>query len=323
MDRMALVPEIGLLAVPDLLWAHQSLLPPPDRAPVRRQPVFEPCTRTPDPVRYVAGEESGLLDPGTQMAEILRRQTRLVRLADRQRRFVALLDVPPHLPVRSIARWRAAFDSSFAAAYHPWLGTVDRADPLRRVRLVPPTAFAAGVIADRERRLGIAWGPANELALSAVTAADPVGDEDHDHLHRLGIDVFREERDGFRLSSARTLSTDPDYDQLTVRRLMTVLGLVLRRQAQRLVFEPNDPALWEVLRSSLRQVLRALFRAGAFTGATEAEAFFVRCDETLNPPYSRDAGRVVAEVGVAPSRPLEYLVLRIAQDADGLLGVEG
>lgn len=322
-DRMALVPEIGLLAVPDLLWADASYAPPPDRAPVRRRPAFERCTAEPAPVRYRPTAESGLLDPASELDEVLRRQGRLVRLAERQRRFVALLDVPPHLPVRSIARWRAAFDSSFAAAYHPWLGTVDPADPYRRVRLVPPTAFAAGIIADRERRLGISWGPANELALSAVTAADPVGDEDHDPLHRLGIDVFRSERDGFRLSSARTLSTDPDYDQLTVRRLMTVLALVLQRQTQRLVFEPNAPALWEVLRSSLRQVLRGLFRAGAFTGATEDEAFFVRCDETLNPAYSRDAGRVVAEVGVAPAQPLEYLVLRVSQDADGLLGVEG
>jgi len=133
----------------------------------------------------------------------------------------------------------------------------------------------------------------------------------------------RAERDGFRLSSARTLSSDPDLRQLSVRRLMTMLALVLHRQTQRLVFEPHTPALREVLHGVLTALLRELFRAGAFAGASEEEAFFVLCDEALNPPPSEALGRLVAEVGVCPAQPLEYLVLRITQDADGTVGVAG
>jgi phage tail sheath protein FI len=136
------------------------------------------------------------------------------------------------------------------------------------------------------------------------------------------VDVFRAERDGFRLISARTLATDPDYRQLSVRRLVTMVRLVLERQLQWMVFEPNSAELRLALTGVVTQLLREMFRDNAFAGTTEEEAFFVRCDDALNPTWSQGLGRVVAEIGVAPARPLEYIVLRISQDTDGGLGVE-
>ncbi|WP_330334052.1 phage tail sheath subtilisin-like domain-containing protein [Streptomyces sp. NBC_00536] len=323
MDRMALVTEVALLAVPDLLWEH-SEAPQSTELPARTAPgaVFAPCP--PPPVALTsrpAAVREFLLDGATELPEILRRQQRLVALAERQRRFVALLDVPPRMPVRAVARWRAAFDSSYAAAHHPWLGVSPADDPRGAAVLVPPCGFAAGIIAERERRLGLPWGPANELAADAVTAAQRLDEADHDPLHLLGVDVFRAERDGFRLASARTLSGDPDYRQLSVRRLMTMLRLALDRQAQALAFEPHSPGLRAELRGTVVQLLRGLHRSGAFAGEREEDSFFVHCDERLNPPWSQGLGRLVAEIGVAPARPLEYLVLRIAQDGDGAVTV--
>jgi phage tail sheath protein FI len=69
--------------------------------------------------------------------------------------------------------------------------------------------------------------------------------------------------------------------------------------------------------------LGELFRLNAFTGANESEAFFVRCDEVLNPPRIADAGQLLCEVGVAPAEPLEFIVLRIERGADGAIRVEG
>ncbi|MGW4686222.1 hypothetical protein ACWEPM_15160 [Streptomyces sp. NPDC004244] len=322
MDRMALVPEIGLLSAPDLLWQYGENAPATETPPRPLGSRFAPCPPPAVPLTLApARPRPLLLDPVTQLPEILRRQQRLVALAEHGRRFVSLLDVPPGLPVRSVARWRAAFDSSHAAAHHPWLGVVDPDDPDRRAVPVPPSGFAAGIIAERERRLGLPWGPANALAAGAVTAAQQLGDADCDELHLLGIDVFRPERDGFRLASARTLSRDPDYRQLSVRRLMTALRLTLDRQAQVLAFEPHTPQLRDELRGSVLQLLRGLYRAGAFAGDSEDTSFFVRCDEHLNPTWSQGLGRLVAEIGVAPAQPLEYLVLRIAQDADGSVDV--
>ncbi|WP_164842328.1 phage tail sheath subtilisin-like domain-containing protein [Actinoplanes solisilvae] len=318
-DVIARVDEIGLLVVPDLAWTWT----PEQIETVHTRPegtgCFRPRGPDPAPLTFVdvsAGQS--LLDG----EHLINRQLRVVARAEQRRRFVALLDVPSRLSQSAIGQWRARFDSSFAAAYHPWLGMIRADDPRRRAVPVPPSAFAAGIIAAREHRLGIPFGPANELALGAVTAADPVRDADHDRLHLLGVNVFRAERDGFRLTAARTLSGDPDYRQLSVRRLITMLRLALTRQAQVLVFEPSTPALQTLLRDTLTQFLRRLYRGGAFVGDTEQDAFFVHCDAGLNPPSSLALGRLIAEVGVAPAEPIEYIVLRISQNADGVVSVE-
>jgi hypothetical protein len=185
-------------------------------------------------------------------------------------------------------------------------------------RLAPPSAFAAGIIAAREIAAGLPTGPANEIAAGAVTIADRVTDAEHAALHPLGINVFRAERDGFRLTAARTLSRDPYYRQLTVRRLITMLRLTLDRESQWVVFEPHTAVLRSVLVLHISDLLHDQFLAGAFAGATEAESYFVRADADLNPPESVALGRIVLEVGVAPSSPLEFIVLRITRDADAV-----
>jgi uncharacterized protein len=102
-----------------------------------------------------------------------------------------------------------------------------------------------------------------------------------------------------------------------------MLRRVLEQQTQWMVFEPNSEPLWADVRNLLSSYLRELYLAGAFKGAIEDEAFFVRCDQTLNPPAVVDAGELVAEVGVAPAEPLEFIVLWIRRDGDGSIRVEG
>jgi hypothetical protein len=268
-----------------------------------------------EPVPPVTGLDARLPD---DLREIVRRQQQLVELARLHRRFVALLDVPAGLSAAQITDWRAGFDSSYAAAYHPWLAVARGGED---AVAAPPSAFAAGIIAEREVRLGLPWGPANELARDAVRAEAVVTDAIHDGLHELGINVFRAERDGFRLTAGRTLSSDADHRQLSVRRLMTMLRLSIEHQTQWLAFEPNNSELRERLSRVVTGFLRSMHRRGAFAGATEAESFFVRCGDDVNPVSSQALGRLVAEIGVAPSSPLEYVMVRIARDVDGSLSV--
>ncbi|SEI82906.1 phage tail sheath family protein [Demequina mangrovi] len=324
-DRMARVTEIGLLCVPDLTWgayqpapqapARHPHAPLPCRCRSCEPPAPEPGWRAPDPPR-------GRLDARDpdSMREITLRQHRIVEVARQAERFVALLDVPDGLAVEQIAAWRATFDSSYAAAYHPWLAVA--AEGGGETVTMAPSCFAAGIIAARENRLGLPWGPANELADGAVQARSAVTDALHESLHGMGVNVYRRERDGFRLSAARTLSTDPDYRQLSVRRLMTMLRLTLQRECADLAFEPNTPELRERLRQLVTHLLRGLARQGAFAGRSEAESFFVHCGDDVNPPSSQALGRLIAEIGVAPAAPLEFILVRIARDPDGALGVE-
>jgi len=234
-----------------------------------------------------------------------------------------LLDVPPGLHQRQILAWRARFSPAYAACYHPWLD-VARGDDRRDALVpVPPSAVAAGMIALSEVTFGVPTGPANLIAQGVVDLEDRVSPRRHDELHPAGVNVFLAERDGMRLTAARTLSLDPSYRQLSVRRLVTLLKRVLDRQMQWMVFEPNGPSLWADVTHMLRAYLRQLFRANAFRGATEAEAFFVQCDAQTNPRSALDAGQLVARIGVAPAEPLEFLVLQISRDGDGTLRITG
>ena len=79
------------------------------------------------------------------------------------------------------------------------------------------------------------------------------------------------------------------------------------------VFEPNDQKLWEGLKRTVSSFLRGLWRDGALFGATAEQAFYVKCDSETNPPESIDQGKVVVEVGIAPVKPAEFVIFRIAQ----------
>jgi hypothetical protein len=184
---------------------------------------------------------------------------------------------------------------------------------------VPPSAFAAGILAAQEAANGVQHGPANLLARGAVAVADRVSPARHDELHQNAINVFAAERDGFRLAAGRTLSLDPQWRQLSVRRLVSMLRRALLEQMQWTVFEPNDARLRDELTRLLDLYLTSLFRAGAFRGRTPAEGFFVRCDDALNPRQVVDEGKLICHVGVAPVEPLEFILLRLSRDGDGTL----
>jgi uncharacterized protein len=323
------VRDVSTVVVPDLyqpspLPQLDGILDPPSLA----GPRFEICAEPeggPLQVAPVPELEGLLLDPRdpAELGRIVKYQQQLADLVESVRSFVVLLDVPPGLDQRQILTWRAQFATSYAAAYHPWLD-IARSDGggLTRRRL-NPSAAAAGIIAHRELVHGVPYGPSNEIAARAVDVSDPVSPARHDVLHPAGINVFLRERDGIVLTAARTLSVDPSYRQLSVRRLMMMLIRTLERELQWVVFEPNNDSLRADLRHMLRTYLRRLYRANAFAGATEDEAFFVRCDDTVNTQLTMDAGQLVAEIGVAPAEPLEFLVVRLTQDGDGTLLVEG
>jgi hypothetical protein len=320
--------ELSLLVVPDLyspfpLAGAEPIVEPASLA----GPDFERCVNLPPPPEQqtAAPDLQGLrLDPRIpgELAQIADLQARLVEFAALLRSFVVLLDVPPGLNQSRILRWRAPLDSAYAAAYHPWLRVARDDDRRGGLIRVPPAAVAAGLIAASEITFGVPRGPANLLAAGVVSLDDHVSPPRHDELHPQGINVFLPERDGLRLTGARTLSRDPQWRQLSVRRLITMIARTLEQQTQWIVFEPNTPALRADVRKLLQSFLRRLFLAGAFRGASEEEAFFVECDEALNPPRVVDLGQLIARVGVAPAEPLEFIVLRLTRGSDGTLAVE-
>lgn len=267
-----------------------------------------------------------LLDPKlpADRQQIIYLQQRLANLAEQLAEFVVLLDVPPQQTPNQILQWRAQFNGKYSAAYHPWLkvnqfnglGQLDT-DP----KIINPAAVAAGIIAATELQKSISHGPANRIAYSVFALQIQVSDSFHDRLHPLGINVFKQQRDGVWLTAARTLSQQSQWRQLSVVRFMVMLRRMLYQQMQWLVFEPNTPTLWLDVEFKISSFLRQLFIAGAFKGQTPQQAYFVRCDETLNTRQVVDSGRLIAQIGVAPAEPLEYIILQFSREADGTLKI--
>ena len=325
---LADVDDVGLLVAPDLYDPAPLPRPQDVRDPVSLAGAeFQVCL-APEPQPTATSSPPGLsglrLDPldRDELGRIVVAQRALVAFAERRREFSVLLDVPLGLPPDRILQWRTEFDSAFAATYHPWLDVAAPDDDREELVRLNPAAFAAGIIADREQRLGISRGPANQVAVGAVRVATAVPPAVHDPLHLAGVNVFLAERDGIRLSAARTLSLDPQVRQLSVARLMTVLRLTLERELTWVAFEPNGPVLWGRIRRAVTGLLTRFFEGGAFVGATTREAFFVRCDPTTMTTNDLDSGRLVCLIGVAPAEPMEYIVVQIAREPDASLRIE-
>ncbi|WP_143661292.1 phage tail sheath family protein [Streptomyces pseudogriseolus] len=337
LDALRDLPDCASVVVPDLYAPAERPSAESVSVPATLAGAgFKPCVPIPGsgPTRQPRVDLPGLrLDPAQRddRALIVALQQRVVAFAE-QENMVALLDVPPGLRPRDVLSWRSAFDSSYAAAYHGWLRVPDpRAD---RLITVPSAPYAAGVIAAIERARGLPFGPAHVLLTGVVDVAEGpgrgtgAGAADGDALgalHRAGINVCVLGRDGVRITAARTLARDPAWSQLTARRTVSFLQRTLEQQLAWAVFEPNGDLLRDRLRLAVEHLLLDLHAVGAFAGGSPADSFFVRVPAAGTPAGPATGGAdLLCEVGVAPSAPLEFLVVRVLRaEGDGMLSTEG
>lgn len=248
-------------------------------------------------------------------------QTALISHCEQQANRMAVLDAPPGLSPQQIREWRsevAMYDSAFAAMYYPWI-KVD--NPLgsngNSEILVPPSGHVAGLWARVDESRGVWKAPANETLRGVLDVELDITKEEQGLLNPIGINCIRPfGTRGIRVWGARTLSSDSDWRYLNVRRLFNMVETTIMDGTQWAVFEPNDVRLWEGVKRTLNAFLRGLWREGALFGATPEQAFYVKCDAETNPPESIDEGKLVVEVGLAPVKPAEFVVFRIAQYKD-------
>jgi phage tail sheath protein FI len=232
---------------------------------------------------------------------------------------MAILDPPPGLSPQQVKEWRmdkAGYESKYAALYYPWFTVLD---PLTGTNIpVPPSGHMAGVWARNDDTRGVHKAPANEVVRGAVGLATQLTKGEHDTLNPIGVNCIRAfPGRGIRVWGARTLSSEAEWRYLNVRRLFNYLEESILNGTQWVVFEPNDDALWARIRRTISAFLVNEWRKGALFGLTPDEAFYVKCDRETNPAEGIDAGQVVCEVGVAPVKPAEFVVFRLAQFSGG------
>ncbi|MGH3622228.1 MAG: phage tail sheath family protein, partial [Sciscionella sp.] len=232
---------------------------------------------------------------------------------------VAILDPPPGLGAQQVKEWRvdkAGYDSKFATMYWPWPKVFD--PPTGKNVHVPPCGHIAGIWGRNDDTRGVHKAPANEVVRGAVALETQITKAEHDLLNPVGINCLRSfPGRGIRVWGARTLSSDPAWRYVNIRRLFNYLEESILLGTQWVVFEPNDPALWARIRRTITAFLVNEWRKGALFGATPDEAFYVKCDSENNPSESIDAGQVLCEVGVAPVKPAEFVIFRLSQFSGG------
>lgn len=224
----------------------------------------------------------------------------------------AILSPPKDASHETIRELRATMDSKYAALYFPWLvvanggagATVD----------LPPDGFVAGIYARSDIERGVHKAPANEVIRGIRGLSRVVTTGHQDVLNPLGINCLRSfEGRGHRVWGARTISSDPEWTYLNVRRLFIYLEHSIDRATQWVVFEPNNEALWLRVRLTIELFLTDVWRTGALMGTSPREAFFVRCDRSTMTQGDLDNGRLICLIGVAPTKPAEFVIFRIGQ----------
>jgi hypothetical protein len=213
----------------------------------------------------------------------------------------------------SIEEQRRGLDSTrgYSALYYPWLRVppVGRGEPV----LVPPSGHVCGIIARSDTTRGVHKAPANEIVNGAIGVGRLMSNIDQGQLNLQGINVIRIFQTGGRpvLYGARTTATDSNWQYVNIRRLFLFVEESIQEGIRWAVFEPNNLQLWEKVKRTITEFLTRVWRDGALFGATAKEAFYVRIDETLNPFSEQALGRLNIEIGLRPTYPAEFIIVRI------------
>lgn len=228
----------------------------------------------------------------------------------------AVLDTPPGLNAQQAMEWcnYVNFDSSYAAMYYPWIEVLDLSGNGSASKLVPPSGHMVGVYNRSDGQRGVHKAPANEVVLGAINLEMNLSRGEQDVLNPIGVNCIRAfPGRGIRVWGGRTLSSDGAWRYINVRRLFIMVEASMDAGLQWVVFEPNDSTLWARVRRDVTSFLRVVWRSGALFGDTPEQAFYVKCDEELNPREIRDLGQLIIEVGLAPVKPAEFVIFRITQ----------
>ncbi|SEJ11134.1 MULTISPECIES: phage tail sheath subtilisin-like domain-containing protein [unclassified Variovorax] len=236
------------------------------------------------------------------------------------RRAFYILDAPSGKTLANIAAWaNGVTQTRNAAVYFPPVRIVDPLDGLRP-RAMPPSGTLAGVYARTDATRGVWKAPAGTDATlnGVIDLGLPVSDLENGNLNPHGINVLRSfPAYGRVVWGARTTrgadAQADEYKYVPIRRLALFLEESLYRGTQWVVFEPNDEPLWAQIRLNLGVFMNGLFRQGAFQGSTPQEAYFVKCDKETTTQADRNLGIVNIEVGFAPLKPAEFVVITIQQ----------
>jgi hypothetical protein len=217
----------------------------------------------------------------------------------------------------AINQWNT--NSSYVATYYPALSVSDNTNPNATIN-ISPSGAVVGKYVETDATRGVYKAPAGyytQLSGGYATAVASLPSSDYDLINsnKNNLNIIRYiPGNGFCIMGARTVDNASSLVRyVSIRRTLGSIEYALKQRTLFAVFEPNDQNTWNAINSQLSGYLSDLWRSGGLAGATEAQAFYVKCDSTNNTTTSINNGYLNVDVGVALSRPAEFIVIRVSQ----------
>ncbi len=280
---IASLDTIDLVCAPDLMQGNPNL----DTVLRLQNTLLQHC--------QVQGDRFAILDP-----------------------FWSSIDLNLAQSIQEVKQQGQGLGSKNGALYYPWI-KVAAINPGDEAVWVPPCGHIAGIYARSDGLVGVHKAPANEPLENVLDLKFSLTNMEQDILNPLGVNCLRVfPGRGMRVWGAKTLSNEPNWIYVNVRRIFLTVGRWLELNLADLAFEPNDLRLWVRIERELTAYFSDLLRQGALRGTTEQASFYVKCDAETNPPEIREAGMAIAEIGLAAAVPMEFITVRIILGASGV-----
>jgi len=224
----------------------------------------------------------------------------------------AVIDMPENMTkTDELITYRSIIDSTYAAMYHPWIQVFDRS--AKKPAFIPPSGAVLGVYSRADINRGVHKAPANETILCTGLKTNYTKAE-QDILNPEGINLIRQlPGNGIRIWGARTASSNASFRYVNVRRLFIYVEESIKANTNWVVFEPNDSTLWSRVSMTISAFLDNLYRNGMLAGSSPEESYFVEIGPSTMTQDDIRSGRLICNVGIAPSRPAEFVIFRVTQ----------
>ncbi len=252
---------------------------------------------------------SMLAVPGVTMPEVI---VALISHCENLRSRFAVIDMPKEMyKTQDLINYRNIIDSTYAAMYHPWIQVFDRSS--NKSDFIPPSGAVMGVYSRTDITRGVHKAPANEMVFCTGLSVNYTKDE-QDILNPEGINLIRAlPGQGIRIWGARTASSNSSFKYVNVRRLFIYVEESIKQNTNWVVFEPNDTTLWQRVDLTISNFLDGLWRNGMLSGDSPASAYFVEIGPSTMTKDDIMNGRLICNIGIAPSRPAEFVIFRVTQ----------
>ena len=252
---------------------------------------------------------SMLAIPGVTMPEVI---VALVAQCENLKNRMAVIDMPKDLfKTKDLLEYREMIDSSYAAMYHPWIQVLDRASG--KSDDIPPSGAVLGVYSRNDMTRGVHKAPANETVFCTGLKTNYTSAE-QDILNPAGVNLIRAlPGQGIRVWGARTASSNSQFKYVNVRRLFIFVEESIKANTNWVVFEPNDVTLWQRVQMTISSFLDNMWRSGMLAGASSSEAYFVEIGTSTMTKDDIANGRLICNIGIAPSKPAEFVIFRVTQ----------